>query len=498
MAYRAWIPDVLVVAAALALGAGCQGTDGATDAARADVPVDTVESGRDAASDPGPSDPGLPDVIPTDPGQNAGGDAAEAGPDTGDEGGTDTGDAGPSDPGTDPGTLGLPHGAACTEHAECAGGFCAGTEEHPFFVGGYCTALCDPALPECGDGAACFDLADAGMSFGLCVRRCDTDTDCRPPDYVCGGSCIPGGFGATVPESGTLTGAEVDLQAAMQAFDSERLVGRLATLSGEEPWNGPGGVQRILSRNRAHPGHAIALDYLESELKAAGAATQRVDLWIDGEKVTDLVADLPSTDRSAAPILVGAHYDSTASHSTGWVAATGDAPGASDNATGAAIALEIASVLGRGGLPRSGSPVRIVLFDGEEEGLLGARAWLAEGMGAGTCLLNVDMVGAAPEAMGGRFWFQFDQDLDTALPALGWEAIHRFVPEARPVATAFTDTGGSDSNAFWDEGECSVALISWPRMGTNHTSDDRFAGIDGAFFQRVARAAVAVAAAWSR
>ncbi len=66
----------------------------------------------------------------------------------------------------------------------------------------------------------------------------------------------------------------------------------------------------------------------------------------------NLLAVLPGVDRSAAPLLLGAHYD-----------AVEGSPGADDNAAAVAVLLEVACRLKRGQLPRS---VIFAFFDAEE------------------------------------------------------------------------------------------------------------------------------------
>jgi hypothetical protein len=80
--------------------------------------------------------------------------------------------------------------------------------------------------------------------------------------------------------------------------------------------------------------------------------------------VQNIIATLPGRDRTLPAILVMSHYDSV--HNS---------PGAADDATGAAAALEMARAL-----KADGTHVRDVIFlftDAEEAGLLGAEAFFA-------------------------------------------------------------------------------------------------------------------------
>ncbi|HEU4694880.1 MAG TPA: M20/M25/M40 family metallo-hydrolase [Vicinamibacterales bacterium] len=85
----------------------------------------------------------------------------------------------------------------------------------------------------------------------------------------------------------------------------------------------------------------------------------------------NLVAEIPGTDPALKDevVLLGAHFDSVA-HS----------PGATDNATGSAAMMEAMRILKAiGAKPRR--TIRIALWGGEEEGLLGSRAYVRDHYG---------------------------------------------------------------------------------------------------------------------
>ena len=81
----------------------------------------------------------------------------------------------------------------------------------------------------------------------------------------------------------------------------------------------------------------------------------------------NVVAELPGTDPQlkSEVVMVGAHLDS-------WHTGTG----ASDNADGAAVMLETMRILKTLGLQPKRT-IRVALWGGEEEGLLGSKAWVA-------------------------------------------------------------------------------------------------------------------------
>lgn len=80
----------------------------------------------------------------------------------------------------------------------------------------------------------------------------------------------------------------------------------------------------------------------------------------------NLIAEIPGTDLKDEVVLIGAHFDS---HHSG--------TGATDNATGSAAMMEALRILKAvGAKPRR--TIRIGLWGGEEEGLLGSRAYARE------------------------------------------------------------------------------------------------------------------------
>jgi carboxypeptidase Q len=82
------------------------------------------------------------------------------------------------------------------------------------------------------------------------------------------------------------------------------------------------------------------------------------------------IADLPGTDLANEVVIMGAHFDTTPG-----------ATGATDNATGAAAMMEAVRVIKSLGL-RPRRTIRVALWGGEEQGLLGSRAYVAEHYGS--------------------------------------------------------------------------------------------------------------------
>jgi carboxypeptidase Q len=80
----------------------------------------------------------------------------------------------------------------------------------------------------------------------------------------------------------------------------------------------------------------------------------------------NLIAEIPGTDLADEVVMIGAHFDS---HHSG--------TGATDNAAGSAAMIEAMRILKAVGV-RPRRTIRIGLWGGEEEGLLGSRAYVKE------------------------------------------------------------------------------------------------------------------------
>ncbi len=89
--------------------------------------------------------------------------------------------------------------------------------------------------------------------------------------------------------------------------------------------------------------------------------------FLDSDSMqANVVAEIPGADRKGEVVMLGAHLDS-------WHAATG----ATDNGAGSVVAMEAARILKSLGVaPRR--TIRVALWSGEEQGLYGSKAYVAE------------------------------------------------------------------------------------------------------------------------
>ncbi|HUG53365.1 MAG TPA: M20/M25/M40 family metallo-hydrolase [Vicinamibacteria bacterium] len=141
------------------------------------------------------------------------------------------------------------------------------------------------------------------------------------------------------------------------------LVGRGGSREkGEDP-----GVPDLVMSAEHHGRIARLLDRgLEVELEL----DVRARFHDDDPSAYNTLAEIPGTDRRGEVVMIGAHLDS-------WHGGTG----ATDNAAGSAVAMEAMRILqALGVMPRR--TIRLALWSGEEQGLLGSRAYVAEHFGA--------------------------------------------------------------------------------------------------------------------
>lgn len=187
---------------------------------------------------------------------------------------------------------------------------------------------------------------------------------------------------------------------------------------------------RILGDGKPHPidseANDLVRDRIIAELRASGLTPRIADETVcSGRKgwrgvacgrVQNIVATIGPTTGPA--LMLAVHYDSTP---------TG--PGAADDGIGVASVLEIAHLL-RGAQPKRG--IILLIDDGEEAGLLGARAFLDRDPDAKrvTHLINMESRGVTGPA------FMFETSRPNAAP-LAWFQANAQRPVANSLSTDF-------------------------------------------------------------
>jgi len=145
-----------------------------------------------------------------------------------------------------------------------------------------------------------------------------------------------------------------------------------------QPGRGDGGTVFVGSGGSRDPRTPSALPVLAVAIEHYGRIWRTLEKGIEVTMDLDVrnsfhdqdltsfnvLAEIPGTSKADEVVMLGAHFDS-------WHGGTG----ATDNAAGSAVMMEAVRILKALNLPLKRT-VRIALWTGEEQGLLGSRAWV--------------------------------------------------------------------------------------------------------------------------
>jgi hypothetical protein len=193
------------------------------------------------------------------------------------------------------------------------------------------------------------------------------------------------------------------------------------------------------------------------------------NIYPEGKTSYNAIAEIPGSDKADEIVMLGGHLDS-------WHSATG----ATDNAIGCSIMMEAARLIQNAGIkPRR--TIRVALWSGEEEGLLGSLAYVKQHFGTAEA--------PKPE------WFRLDAyfNVDTGTGRIRGASVFG-PPEAaaviRPVLAQFAEwgvggavpsssraVGGTDSTSFNNAGLPGIGMSQDPieyNSMTHHTNLDTY------------------------
>jgi hypothetical protein len=208
-------------------------------------------------------------------------------------------------------------------------------------------------------------------------------------------------------------------------------------------------------------------------------------VYPEGRTAYNTIAEIPGADKADEVVMLGGHLDS-------WHSATG----ATDNAIGCAIMMEAARILTALGVqPRR--TIRVALWSGEEEGILGSQAYVKEHFGSFEAqkpefarlvgYLNIDtgtgqlrgasVFGPAPAAAVLREILAPFQDLGIYGAS----------------ATSGRTVGGTDSTAFNNAGLPGIGFQQDPIEYNTHTHHTNLDTYERVIEEDVKKAAVIVA-----
>lgn len=230
-----------------------------------------------------------------------------------------------------------------------------------------------------------------------------------------------------------------------------------------------------LAHRASVPERDAARTFLLAELAALGLAPARHDYTSGSFVGANVIATLPGG--SGPAILVGAHFDGVAA-----------GPGAADNATGVAIVLAAARYLAT--VESRQRPVIFALFDQEELGLVGSKAYVASLTASTTSLRGAHIFDM----------LAWDGDGDRAVelwsPSPALEALYTAHGPAAGTPIQPVAFPSSDHKAFLDGGFVAVGIgeefVAGDHTPHYHKATDTVANVSFAHLEVVTRLAFSV------
>jgi carboxypeptidase Q len=194
----------------------------------------------------------------------------------------------------------------------------------------------------------------------------------------------------------------------------------------------------------------------------------------------NVIAEIPGTSKPDEVVMVGGHFDS-------WHYATG----ATDNAAGSAVAMEVMRILKTQNL-KMARTVRMALWGGEEEGLLGSQAYVKEHFADPATMKTTSQhdkfAGYFNIDNGtGRIRGIYLQGNEPERPI--FEAWFAGLKDLTPGIITIRDTGGTDHQSFDRVGLPGFQFIQDPmdyNARTHHSNMDTYDRIQAADLEQMA------------
>ena len=192
--------------------------------------------------------------------------------------------------------------------------------------------------------------------------------------------------------------------AKLSSITSDTVSGYLAKYSGQEPIESSGNT-RITSRDVNSEDNAKATDALVRDLEAIGDGDFAIYLHPfdhpnsgNRPKLYNVIAEFPGDgSQEDGIVIVSAHFDSTANRDPNYKPGIDPAPGTDDDGSGVAGVLTIAKTFKElSQSNRHKKTIRFVLFNAEEQGLIGSKQYARDQAQANAPIVAVyqlDMIG---------------------------------------------------------------------------------------------------------
>lgn len=225
-------------------------------------------------------------------------------------------------------------------------------------------------------------------------------------------------------------------------------------------------------------GYHLAAQYITQQFTQDSTHVRLLNWTMRGDRyspqiyhATDIEASIPGTDTNDTSVLIfNAHYDSS------WKSVGGN-----DDGSGVAAVLACAYALSQFSFNRT---IRLVTFAGEEQGVLGSRAYAKDALIHGDDILleiNADMIGHAVTAAGARSG-SLSVTEDAGFGAAAFHAVNTayigFNLTDRTYNHSQSHWGGSDYGPFVNDGWESVACWEADGDPNMHTPRDTFSNVN--------------------
>ncbi len=196
--------------------------------------------------------------------------------------------------------------------------------------------------------------------------------------------------------------------AKLSCITSEMISGYLAKYSGKEPIEPPGN-SKIISRHIDSDDNRRATDALVRDLEAIGGGDFALYLHPFDHpnprnqiKLYNVIAEFPGEgNQEDGMVIVSAHFDSTANFEPNFDPEIDPAPGTDDDGSGVAGVLAIAKTIKElSQFKKHKKTIRFVLFNAEEQGLVGSQEYARDQAQANAPIVAVyqlDMIGYRDE-----------------------------------------------------------------------------------------------------
>jgi carboxypeptidase Q len=287
-----------------------------------------------------------------------------------------------------------------------------------------------------------------------------------------------------------------DRQRKQQEFNAKLV--KFLTDEGAAAWLEPaphdGGTMTVMSGGSRDPKDPPVLPRVAVDVENYGRifrtleknipVTLRINIankfYDDNLDSFNIVAEIPGTDKPDEVVMLGAHFDS-------WASGTG----ATDNAAGSAVMMEAMRIL-KACNAKMRRTVRLALWTGEEEGLLGSRAYVMDHFA------DRNTMDLKPDHAKLSAYFNVDNGTGKirGIYLQGNEGVRPifekwmepFRPEGMTTLSA-RGTGGTDHVSFDEVGLLGFQFIQDPieyETRTHHTNMDVYERIQAADLKQMA------------